>query len=218
MIKRDGDQISSRDWNKWQESADSEYLCERLAAAEEQVKRLEGLACLICGRGEPCELKDHKNSPCTFDPNPVDAARAFLARAEAAERARGGAQEAWRKSVRIVVAQRNDYQRRAHGAERWSIYADKLTGANQRIADLTAALRVFGYDADGEWHAEPCAADCDAGGVIGVARCRQARAALSGKGERRWTLEGVIGLFERWVDESGDDETFSDWLRAQEGS
>ena len=47
--------------------------------------RLQGLACLICGRDKPCELDTNKGndpnwpgSPCTFDPSPIDAARRFM--------------------------------------------------------------------------------------------------------------------------------------------
>lgn len=53
-----------------------------LAASEKKVARLEGRMCLVCGAPEPC--KDAPDA-CTFDPSPIDAARAFLDRATAAE-------------------------------------------------------------------------------------------------------------------------------------
>jgi hypothetical protein len=56
-----------------------------LAAAQAENDRLQGKACLMCGAPKPCELADTEYPPCTFDPNPIQAARAFLDRAIKAE-------------------------------------------------------------------------------------------------------------------------------------
>ena len=64
----------------------------QIARLEGRIKQLEGQACLICGKDEPCELDrdtgkpDWPGSPCTFDPSPVDAARRFMAECDAAKR------------------------------------------------------------------------------------------------------------------------------------
>ena len=48
-----------------------------LAALQEKLNRYEGKLCLICGAKAPCELDKSEMSPCTFDPNPIDAAKRF---------------------------------------------------------------------------------------------------------------------------------------------
>ena len=74
----------------------------KIADLEAENARLQGKACLICGRDTPCELDTNKDnapnwpgSPCTFDPSPIDAARRFMqerdeARALAERRGRAG--------------------------------------------------------------------------------------------------------------------------------
>lgn len=53
-----------------------------IARLTSTVARLEGRMCLICGASAPCaETPD----ACTFDPDPIDAARGFLDRATKAE-------------------------------------------------------------------------------------------------------------------------------------
>ena len=60
-------------------------LLPRIADLEAENARLQGRACLICGRDAPCELDTNKDndpnwpgSPCTFDLSPIDAARRFM--------------------------------------------------------------------------------------------------------------------------------------------
>ena len=55
-----------------------------------KIERYEGNLCLICGATEPCRLKDDEYSPCTFDPNPIEAAKAFH---ECAVKARASMEE-----------------------------------------------------------------------------------------------------------------------------
>ena len=57
----------------------------RAEKAEQRQAQLEGRLCLICGAKEPCELDKSEMSPCTFDPSPIEAAKAFLRRAEKVE-------------------------------------------------------------------------------------------------------------------------------------
>lgn len=105
---------------KWDADAVVDFLrevalcCDRLRQAQERIKQLEGRACLICGRSEPCELDkdtgkpDWPGSPCTFDPSPVDAARQFMAERDAAiERGRRacGELEAYAGAYAIAVLQ-----------------------------------------------------------------------------------------------------------------
>lgn len=47
----------------------------QLKAAQAKVGRLEGRACLVCGRAKPCGIRE----ACTFDPDPIQAARRFMA-------------------------------------------------------------------------------------------------------------------------------------------
>lgn len=53
-----------------------------LRALDEEVGRLAGRLCLVCGAKEPC--KDAPDA-CTFDPSPIEAAQAFHRRAITAE-------------------------------------------------------------------------------------------------------------------------------------
>lgn len=55
---------------------------EKIESLAEENARLTGKMCLICGRPEPCT---DTPEACTFDPHPIEAARAFLRRAERAE-------------------------------------------------------------------------------------------------------------------------------------
>ena len=59
--------------------------CDYIVILEAENARLQGRACLICGRDAPCELDTNKDndpnwpgSPCTFDPSPVEAAKRFM--------------------------------------------------------------------------------------------------------------------------------------------
>jgi len=63
------------------------HLKAQLNASREEVARLEGRMCLICGRDTPCELDKRETSPdptnwpgspCTFDPSPIEAAQRFM--------------------------------------------------------------------------------------------------------------------------------------------
>ena len=54
----------------------------QLAAEREKIARLEGRMCLVCGRPEPCQ---DAPDACTFDPDPISAAREFLDRARMAD-------------------------------------------------------------------------------------------------------------------------------------
>jgi hypothetical protein len=60
----------------------AQALADRVAERDAEIARLTGRMCLICGRPEPC-----KETPeaCTFDPDPITAARSFLERAHKAE-------------------------------------------------------------------------------------------------------------------------------------
>lgn len=54
----------------------------QIAELDAEIARLTGRMCLICGKPEPCS---ESPDACTFDPNPIDAAREFLHRATRAE-------------------------------------------------------------------------------------------------------------------------------------
>lgn len=59
---------------------------ELLRLADENA-RLSGRLCLVCGlhNDSQCPQRNDEMSPCTFDPSPVEAAKAFFARATKAE-------------------------------------------------------------------------------------------------------------------------------------
>jgi hypothetical protein len=73
----------------------------KLAELARERDRLTGKMCLICGRLEPCE---EAPDACTFDPHPIDAARAFLNRAHKAEAERDKLRELLRRSRSWVDA------------------------------------------------------------------------------------------------------------------
>ena len=59
-----------------------------LAKVKAENDRLSGKACLVCGRTEPCT---DAPDACTFDPDPITAAKQFLERAWKAEAERDAA-------------------------------------------------------------------------------------------------------------------------------
>lgn len=51
--------------------------CTEIDALQQRVAQLEGEPyCVVCGRKEPCALKDDPMSPCTFEPTPAQLMRA----------------------------------------------------------------------------------------------------------------------------------------------
>ncbi|KKL61582.1 hypothetical protein LCGC14_2193860 [marine sediment metagenome] len=125
----------------------------QLAKARAENARLQGQACLICGRDEPCELDTNKNndpnwpgSPCTFDPSPIDAARRFMderdalqTRVEEANGVMGLATAALRERIRevgLLKDERDDYKALAEEA--------KQQLRDQVASDLGDYLEVVG--------------------------------------------------------------------------
>lgn len=95
------------------DNADARAILEAAAIGDKMAERLgryEGRLCLICGAKEPCDLDKGEMSPCTFDPNPIDAAKAFLKRATEAAAALLAAQKqvAYWQEVTRQTAKRAD--------------------------------------------------------------------------------------------------------------
>ncbi len=109
----------------------------RVAELEQREAQLTGRMCLICGKPEPC-----KESPdaCTFDPNPIEAARSFLLRATKAESALAAAQKdaaryRWLRECSPTRSDRNIQVRISHYLDGQYITTDYIN-----LADLDAAI------------------------------------------------------------------------------
>jgi len=94
--------------------------CIRAEAAEAEVatltkqnRQLSGLMCLVCGRDEPCP---ETPEACTFDPDPIEAARGFQKQWRAAEARAERLQEALE---RIANHWANQYD---HPNKNWPMY------------------------------------------------------------------------------------------------
>lgn len=119
----------------------------RAEAAEAEVKRLTeenarltGQMCLICGASLPCELSKDETSPCTFDPNPVEAAKMFLQRAKAAEKRLAEAEglRTERHVIKLVPKTQDEQLRRE--CQRADDTERKLAGAEAEVKRLTEEL------------------------------------------------------------------------------
>lgn len=114
-------------------------LVAEVATMREEVTRLSGSMCLICGRSQPCDVAPEA---CTFDPHPVEAAQRFLQRAQAAEadlatmrEASAGKDETindWRSLALLLTVERNQARAALAVAKK---QADDAAGEIERYRD-----------------------------------------------------------------------------------
>ena len=131
----------------------------REAAAEletlrAKVERYEGRLCLVCGAREPCSLANDEYSPCTFDPNPIEAARGFLADIQTLRAREGVMRKALEEADWLLDANRSPPPRLTAFKAEWQTRAralltpaspgediddtgeDRLAAARRFIADM----------------------------------------------------------------------------------